>query len=60
MIQIITIPSKKIRKPCTKKRRIQNKWAANPRSFQPSEYAYRVDTTKPFMRPEPIEADYPF
>ena len=42
------------RKPRSKKRRIQNKWATDPRNWKDENVAYLVDRSKPFLRPQLI------
>lgn len=46
---------KQVRKPRSKKKRIQNKWAANPRNWEDVNVAYLVDKSKPFIRPKAID-----
>lgn len=38
-------------KPRSKKRRIQNKWATNPRNWEDVDLAYLVDRSKPWASP---------
>jgi hypothetical protein len=40
--------------PRSKKRRIQNKWATDPRNWKDENVAYLVDRSKPFLRPQLI------
>lgn len=43
-----------VRKPRSKKKRIQNKWHTDPRHWEDLDVAYLVDRSKPFLGPQLI------
>lgn len=49
-----TMRQHQARMPRSKKRRIQNKWATDPRNWKDENVAYLVDRSKPFLRPQLI------